>query len=199
MSEDSESRDNRDSWIFSENKGGYTSVAYYKLMFDGMNAFPIFKKLWKSRCLHKHKVFVWLFLVDRVNTRDMIDRRHWHLDSGLNCVMCNQSQRETREHLFFNCAFAAKIWNRLGISWSLDQGMTIMFQRAKLSFKEPLFFEIATCALWGIWKQRNGKIFEGLQQSYQAWRAIFKKDLSLVSHRVKPKHKEALSEWTDLF
>jgi hypothetical protein len=74
-----------------------------------------------------------------------------------------------------------------------------MFQRAKLSFKGLLFFEIATCALWGIWKHCNGKIFEGIQHTYQAWRVVFKKDLALISHMVKPKHKEALSEWIDLF
>jgi len=199
MKQDISSRLSLDSWTFSHSSGVFAPAAFYKFMFAGLHVSHIFTKLWKSKCLLKQKVFVWLFLVDRLNTRDMIDRRHWHLDSGVNCAMCNLNQRETRDHLFFNCVFAANCWRKLGISWSSSHGMDAMFERAKGSFSGPKFFEVATCALWGIWKQRNGLIFEKKQPSIQAWRAVFKKDLSLVVHRIKPKHKEALATWVDSF
>lgn len=32
--------------------------------------------IWKTKCTMKHKVFPWLLLVDRLNTRDML--RRWH-------------------------------------------------------------------------------------------------------------------------
>ena len=67
-------------------------------MFAGLAVSPLFKKLWKSKCQHKHKVFMWLFLVDLLSTRDMMDRRHWVLDSGVNCAVCPLAQRVTREH-----------------------------------------------------------------------------------------------------
>jgi hypothetical protein len=168
-------------------------------MFGRINVSPVFKKLWKSKLLHKQKVFVWLFLVDRLNTRDMMDRRQWHLDSGFNCVMCSSSKRETRDHLFFNCSFARKCWSKLSITWSSSNGMTTMFEQAKQSFSGPKFFEVATCALWGIWKQRNNLIFEKVRPSFQAWRAVFKKDLVLITHKVKPKHKEDFEKWIELF
>jgi hypothetical protein len=174
-------------------------MAYYKFMFAGLEVSPIFRKLWKSKILHKQKVFVWLLLVDRLNTRDMVERRHWQLRSGVNCAVCTSHERETREHLFFNCPFASKVWQKLGIVWTTDHSITVMFDRAKQSFQGPIFFEVATCALWGIWKIRNSKKFEGKEPRFQTWEAVFKHDLGLVVHRVKAGHRAALSTWLVLF
>jgi hypothetical protein len=33
---------------------------------------------------------VWLLLVAGLNTRDMVERRHWHIQSGANCAVCAQ-------------------------------------------------------------------------------------------------------------
>jgi hypothetical protein len=148
-----------DKWSFIYSKGVYSPSAYYKFLFDGLNVSPIFQKLWRSKCLHKQKVFVWLFLVDRLNTRDMLERRHWKMNTGVNCVMCSHVHRETRDHLFFNCDFALRCWQKLEIQWSLNHETDDMFERTKKNFQGPNFFEVATCAMWGIWKQRNGLIF----------------------------------------
>jgi hypothetical protein len=188
-----------DSWTFMAQNGRYSSAAYYKFMFADLEVSPIFRKLWKSKSLHKPKVFVWLLLVDRLNTRDLIDRRHWHLNSGVNCALCGQWERETREHLFFNCSFAIRVWHKLGIIWATDPSMATMFERAKLTFQGPKFIQVATCALWGIWKIRNSKVFEGKQPLVQTWRMVFKHDIGLIVHRVKPIHKASLSAWIDNF
>jgi hypothetical protein len=50
-------RERTDQWVFSQGKGVFSSAAYYKFMFDGLQVSPILNKLWKSRCLHKQKVF----------------------------------------------------------------------------------------------------------------------------------------------
>jgi hypothetical protein len=188
-----------DKWSYVFSKGMYSPSAYYRFLFEGLVVPKNFKKLWKSKCLNKQKVFVWLFLVDRLNTRDMVERRHWKLDSGVNCAMCAHSHRETHDHLFFNCDFALKCWRNLRIQWSSAHGPDIMFERAKQSFQGQNFFEIATCALWGIWKQRNRLFFEKKIPSLQAWRAVFKKDMMLISYRVKAKHKDKLTEWIEHF
>jgi hypothetical protein len=125
----------------------------------------------------------------------MMDRRHWHVSSGLNCAVCTASEKETKEHLFFNCTFARKVWRQVGISWASSQSMTAMFESARNSFQGPKFIEVAVCALWGIWKCCNKKIFENIQPSLHGWRAIFKYDLELNIHRVKPAHKKSLSIW----
>jgi len=35
--------------------------------------------------------------------------------------------------------------------------------------------------------------------SLQSWRAVIKKDLRLIVHRVKPAHKRALADWVEQF
>jgi hypothetical protein len=89
--------------------------------------------------LIKQKVFMWLFLVDRLNTRDMMERRHWTLDSGINWGMCPLAHRETWDRLFFNCDFVVKCWQKLGIQWNSTHGSDDMFEQAKRSFQGPIF------------------------------------------------------------
>jgi hypothetical protein len=72
----------QDAWIFNYNSGVYSSNSFYKLMFSGLPVEPVFPKLWKCKCVPKMKVLTWLVLMDRLNIRDMILRRHWHLQSG---------------------------------------------------------------------------------------------------------------------
>jgi hypothetical protein len=188
-----------DKWSFFLLNGSYSAKALYRFMFSGVPASPVFRKVWKSKCLNKQKVFVWLILVDRINTRDMMDRRNWHVSSGLNCAICQEQARETKDHLFFNCRFARRVWAALGISWPSNPCISAMFEAAKTSFGGPKFMEVAVCALWGIWKIRNGVIFESEQPNFRAWKAIFKHDLGLLVHRVKSSQKEELSNWIDSF
>jgi hypothetical protein len=54
----------------------------------------------------KLKVFSWLLFMDRLNTKDIMDRKSWNVEGDLNCVLCEEQQRESRDHLFFGCEFA---------------------------------------------------------------------------------------------
>lgn len=47
------------------------------------------------------KCFGWLLILDRLNTRHILQRRNFNVQTGVLCVMCNHGQRETRDHLFF--------------------------------------------------------------------------------------------------
>jgi hypothetical protein len=50
----------------------YTSRRYYSHVFSGIEAHPIFKVVWKSRCNPRVKFFAWLILVDHLNTKEML-------------------------------------------------------------------------------------------------------------------------------
>jgi len=95
----------------------YTSRQFYSYVYRPVEAHPIFKIVWKSRCVPRIKFFAWLILVDRLNTKTMLQRRHFNVQDGTACIMCTTGEQETIEHLFFECPFAQQCWTRLGISW----------------------------------------------------------------------------------
>ena len=71
------------SWNASK-KSQYTTKKYYDLVHRPIVANPILNWIWKSCCTMSIKMFAWLVIMDRVNTKDMIQRRHWRIEDGLN-------------------------------------------------------------------------------------------------------------------
>jgi hypothetical protein len=109
------SQDGCDEWKCSY--GDYKPHKYYLSLFDHIQVKPQYLWIWKSRCTMKIKVFAWLLLSDRLNTKDMLQRRHWHATDNYDCVLCSAGEREDIDHLFFNCNFSTRIWNYLQINW----------------------------------------------------------------------------------
>jgi hypothetical protein len=73
----------------------------------------IFKCLWKSSCTMRIKCFIRLLLSDRLNTRDLLQHRHWTVTEDKHCELCPFHLYEDRIHLFFECNFSARVWNYL--------------------------------------------------------------------------------------
>ena len=82
----------------------YTSRRFYSHIFSNVQAHPIFKAVWKSKCTPRIKFFAWLILVDHLNTKSML-RRHLNIQDSIFCVMCDDGEEETIEHLFFWLSF----------------------------------------------------------------------------------------------
>ena len=175
-----------DSRSFVWGKTNYTSADYYRYMFDCVPKDEVLAKLWKSRCLPKLKVFCWLLINDRLNTKDMMLRKHWHVDGGSECVLCQRSFLEDRDHLFFSCDFATACWDSIGITWNMNNSPRDRISEAAASFSHPNFLEFFASAAWNIWKERNDLIFNGVVPSFQSWRMRAKQDLLLHQFRVKP-------------
>ena len=73
------------------------------------------ERVWNSKVPAKLKMFGWLLLLDRINTRENL--HHKHILEYTNCPRC-PAAIEDRRHLFFTCPRAALIWQRLGITHS---------------------------------------------------------------------------------
>lgn len=135
--------------------------------------------IWRTKLNMKIKVFAWLLLMDRVNTRDLLDRKHCKpINATVLCSCCSQGVRETKEHLFFFCIFSAQCWNVLGWTWSSNLEFHRMIQSQSVSFANPCFMELLI-ATWNIWKERNNLIFNGVLPSVSSWRRNLRMDLSL--------------------
>jgi hypothetical protein len=92
----------------------YTSARYYKHIHAHIQVMCAFKWLWKSCCMMRVKFFSWLLLVDRLNTRDLLQRRRWKVTEDTRCVLCPTRAREDRMPLFLNA--------------TLDKGFGIIYR-----------------------------------------------------------------------
>jgi hypothetical protein len=101
----------------------YTSARYYRFLFERVPRNEIMISIWSSKTMPKIKVFLWLMLIDRLNTRDIMQRKNWRVDSGTDCSLCQTTSLETRTHLFFECDFVKCCWNAINIQWPADRSI----------------------------------------------------------------------------
>ena len=186
----------KDIWRWPSKSGQFQTKIYYDYAFSSIVVDPIFKWIWKCSCTLKVRVFGWLLLMDRLNTRDMMQRRHWIIQDDC-CVLCQSQTHEDRIHLFFTCNLSQRVWNYLGISWQVQphQSTYSMASSARDEFGLPFFTKVVFTATWNIWTQRNGKIFRNETPSFRAWRRNFVHDLTLLTHRIKCKYRDKLLDW----
>lgn len=82
----------KDQWTFIWGNRQYTSSRIYRFAFSGLHVSPVFSWLWKSKSMPRITTFGWLLLVDRLNTKDMLQRRRSNVQSGTSFVMCSDNQ-----------------------------------------------------------------------------------------------------------
>jgi hypothetical protein len=73
------------------------------------------------------------------------------------------------------------------------------FYEIKDHLSLPFAVEIIILAAWAIWIIRNRKSFEDQAPSLNAWKAVFKQELILLSYRMKKKRSVAYKAWLELF
>jgi hypothetical protein len=185
----------KDTRVFPWGNSTYTSAKFYNFIFAQAPTDHALPSIWKSKCLPKLRVFAWLLMKDRLNTKDLIIRKSWKLDDGPSCVLCTNQMLETRDHLFFECPFAVACWEFTGIRWDSSELISPRFALARDSFIGPCFMEIAICDAWNIWKERNDLIFKQQNPSLRRWKVRFQSDLLLHQHRVKPAMVQPLLDW----
>jgi hypothetical protein len=94
-----------DVWSFLGHSGKIPTRKAYFQVIKPESAPPPFKWIWKSCCLPKHKFFFWVLLQDRLNTKELLARKNFHIDSKY-CVLCDEQIQESMIHLFFECDFS---------------------------------------------------------------------------------------------
>jgi hypothetical protein len=73
-----------DSWIFKLGNKGFKPSKVYIQYFAHIDTDQSSCWIWKSKCTSKHNFFSWLILHDRINTKDMLLRRHWNVTQNHN-------------------------------------------------------------------------------------------------------------------
>jgi hypothetical protein len=134
-------------------------------------------------------------MMDRLNTKALMQRKNWHLEEGNHCILCDTQEVESRDHLFFTCPYAANVWTKLHIQWDNSLPISAKIIKAKSLFHGPCFMEIFMCASWNLWKDRNDFIFRDENATFARWKVRFLSDLQLHRYRVKDSLVQPLLDW----
>jgi hypothetical protein len=177
----------------------YTSQRFYAHVFSYIEAHPSYKALWKSSCTPRIKFFAWLILVDRLNTKTMLRRRHINIQDDALCVLCDTGLEEDIDHLFFDCPFAMQCWNSIHFTWDTSLPMLERLAAATNAHNLEFFTEASLIAAWELWKVRNDKVFQRTDPTIATWFANFKNQCTLQSVRFKEDLRSSFCFWLNAF
>lgn len=173
----------KDIWTYIWVAIAFKAKNYYDCCFRNIEVHAAYKWLWRSKSIPKHKVFGWFLLTVRLNTRNMLKRRHYNIGSNLNCLLCGFHVEETVKHLFFHCTFSVECWDIVGIHWSTQQHMLKLLEEAKQAWDRPMFMDVFLVAAWSLWKERNNHYFQHIMPSISSWKQRFKSDFANLKYK----------------
>jgi hypothetical protein len=130
-----------DEWIFVWRSDQFSCSKVYSFLQGSYPVCLLFKWMWKSRVQNKHKFFFWLFLWDRINTWNLLQRKNMFL-SSYTCVMCVENVVEDIQHLFFGCPSSDACWTYLGVYWDLSLEFQAMVLHARIHLNSVISREI---------------------------------------------------------
>ena len=141
----------RDTWDCT--LGRYSSKKFYEHCFKEIVADEAFGWLWKAKSPIKFKMFGWLLLVDRLNTRNMLRCRHYIVAGNSDtCMLCQNPREETVEHLFFACPFSQRCWDKVGMQWPTLGNRISLLHSGREQWQQPMFMDIFMMVAWRLWK-----------------------------------------------
>jgi hypothetical protein len=109
--------DNTEKYIWGFEWGDfYSTKKMYEAIMNPPDAVVPFKWIWNSCFLSKHKFLFWLLLLDRLNTKDLMTRKSFYVETS-ECVLCQNDLYEDMIHIFFQCDFSQTFWWKLGMEW----------------------------------------------------------------------------------
>ena len=151
----------------------FLRLFFYKMLtFRGRDC-PLARYIWDRIIPKRHRVFLWLALKDRHNTRNNMIRKHWtRLVTHNGCDLCPTA--ETMHHILLRCKLAQTVWAKAGLlDLAVSCESTADFLASDIA-KEAhgavwhVFFAAAAVALWHA---RNEQVFHN--KCWTARRVLF--------------------------
>lgn len=89
-----------DQWNYFWTPNLFQSKKLYGLFFAHIQPEIPLTLIWKSKSTMKIKVFLWLLLMDRLNTKELLQRKNYSTQGGIKCLVCNVTNTEDYIHFF---------------------------------------------------------------------------------------------------
>lgn len=103
-------------------------------------------------------MFLSRFCRNNMPVRNMLRRKG--VNTTIICPLCNTNVEHIL-HVFFDCAFAAQVWQQLNCVFdmsSVEAGHVWLLQ--KFSTGDNVKIVSISTGLWGIWYERNLRVWE---------------------------------------
>ncbi|XP_019263544.1 PREDICTED: uncharacterized protein LOC109241274 [Nicotiana attenuata] len=118
---------------------------------------------------------MWLHNHGRLLTKDSLEK--WGINMDEICVLCH-AEKETREHLFAECSYATRLWNRLS-EWAQVhfivpntwiQFFQLIIHHSKGKTASAMLIKMLYAEyIHVLWRERNARIFEGANREHEHW------------------------------
>ncbi|CAN0884957.1 Putative ribonuclease H protein At1g65750 [Linum grandiflorum] len=153
--------------------GAFSVRSFMKVLrkqtFPGEDDFPA-SCIWRKEVPKKIQGFMWLVYLGRILTMDNLQKRG--LIAPNRCSLCKRAA-ESIDHIFLECSYSQKIWNRFSSTLSFTGPhyhiMTKVIKGWKgmnFTVEFDLFRGVFLHAFyWFIWLERNGRIFKNIVRS----------------------------------
>ncbi|CAN6316435.1 unnamed protein product [Urochloa humidicola] len=166
--------------------GIYSSASAYKKMHEGSIHLRGARRIWRSWAPPKVKFFTWLATKKRLWTADR--RRRRGLEAHDECWFCNQ-EAETCDHILVHCSYAKQIWWNMmscmdchcsfpNANKSL-QGWWSHVRRLQQQERRRGMDTLFMLIIWGIWKERNSRLFRNCYHSAEELLVQIKQEAEL--------------------
>ncbi|XP_022019023.1 uncharacterized protein LOC110919054 [Helianthus annuus] len=130
--------------------------------------------VWYGQCIPRHSFHLWLVLKNKLKTQDRL--AVWEAGSETNlrlmcCPLCNYG-RDSRDHLFFQCSYAAKIWSivkekvdmvNVNDSWSSIMAW-IELNASSKTLEHIVCKLVVAASTYFIWQERNNQLFSNIHR-----------------------------------
>ncbi|KAJ0544775.1 putative reverse transcriptase zinc-binding domain-containing protein [Helianthus annuus] len=156
----------RDRWVWSPEASGVFSTRSFKALAeeDRVEEVPFSVKGcgWvPAKC----RIFMWRTALDRIPTRQALERRNIPVESS-SCALCGEGV-ETEDHIFTACDVIMRVWNRFSgwinllpiFAFSFSDVLNIHKGVSWNNKAKEIIDGLVIALCWAIWKARNEKIF----------------------------------------
>uniref|UniRef100_A0ACD5WF65 Uncharacterized protein n=1 Tax=Avena sativa TaxID=4498 RepID=A0ACD5WF65_AVESA len=166
-----------------------TTKDFYNLFSDRGLVWAPGRWVWRKIIPHRHRIFLWLALKGRLNTKDNMVVKKWCSDAG--CDQCPVV--ESVEHITLHCRQADWVWDKLGVMQAARANDLKTLVHYVPSDTWPIC--MAACLLH-LWKAQNNRVFNNKHIARRPLLTNIADELTLWAFR-KPKLKPKLMHWVN--